>query len=134
PVDVDELGPPLNVPELGIRGIAPGYSGGSPNLHKFSTVPKISGEYNVWEWFSEFQIPVWESESGAQRLGGSVAFRQSDYNLSGKVEAWKTGIEFQVLEGLRFRATKSQDVREATFSERFDAQGGGGNVLDRQNN
>jgi outer membrane receptor protein involved in Fe transport len=133
PVSVDELGPPLNVPELGIRGIAPGYSGGSPNLHKFSTVPKISGEYNVWEWFSELQIPIWESASGGQRLGGSVAFRQSDYNLSGKVEAWKAGLEFQLLEGLRFRATKSKDVREATFSERFDAQGGGGAVEDPQN-
>jgi iron complex outermembrane receptor protein len=134
PVDVDALGPPLNVPALGIRGIAPGYSGGSPNLHKFSTVPKISGEYNVWEWFTEVQAPFWESASGVQRIGGSAAFRRSDYNLSGAVEAWKLGIEFQALEGLRFRATKSQDVREASFAERFDAQGGGGNVLDRQNN
>lgn len=122
------------MPSLGIRGIAPGYSGGSPNLHKFSTVPKISGEYNVWEWFTEVQAPFWESESGLQRIGGSAAYRRSDYNLSGAVEAWKLGVELQVLEGLRFRATKSQDVREATFSERFDAQGGGGNVLDRQRN
>ena len=134
PVDVDELGPPLNAPALGIRGIAPGYTGGSPNLHKFSTVPKISGEYSVWEWFSELQVPIWESGSGEQRIGGSLAYRQSDYNLSGQVEAWKAGIEFQAFEGLRFRATKSQDVREATFSERFDAQGGGGNVLDRTRN
>jgi outer membrane receptor protein involved in Fe transport len=32
--------------------------------------------------------------------------------------------------GVRFRATKSRDVREATFSERFDSQGGGGGVRD----
>ncbi len=134
PVDVDALGPPLNVPKLGIRGIAPGYTGGSPNLHKFSTVPKISGEYNVWEWFSELQIPLWKSGSGNQSVGTTLAYRQSDYNLSGKVESWKAGIDFQVLEGLRLRATKSQDVREATFAERFDAQGGGGNVLDRTRN
>jgi iron complex outermembrane recepter protein len=134
PIDVDALGPPLNVPALGIRGIPGGYSGGSPNLHKFSTVPKIDGKYNVWEWFAEVQAPIWESQSGNQRVGGSFAFRQSDYNLSGKVEAWKAGIDFQVLEGLRLRATRSQDVREATFSERFDAQGGGGGVLDRFRN
>lgn len=134
PVGVDALGPPLNVPALGIRGIAPGYTGGSPNLHKFSTVPKISGEYNVWEWFSELQIPLWESGSGNQRVGSSLAYRQSDYNLSGKVESWKAGLDFQALEGLRLRATKSQDVREATFAERFDAQGGGANVLDRTRN
>ena len=130
PESVDALGPPQNVPELGIRGIARGYTGGSPNLHKFSTVPKISGKYDVWEWFGELQAPFWESDSGEQRLGGSVAFRQSDYNLSGTVDAWKAGVEFQVMEGLRFRATRSQDVREASFSERFDAQGGGGGVDD----
>jgi len=131
PAEVDALGPPINAPDLGIRGIARGYSGGSPNLHKFSTVPKIAGKYDVWEWFTEIQAPIWESQSGNQTLGGSVAFRQSDYSNSGKVEAWKAGLEMQIFEGLRVRATKSKDVREATFSERFDAQGGGGGVLDR---
>lgn len=130
PVEVDALGPPLNASELGVRGIPAGYSGGSPNLHKFSTVPKISGEYDVWEWFGEINAPLWESNDSAQSLGTSLAFRQSDYNTSGKVEAWKVGLDFQLLEGLRMRATRSQDVREATFSERFDSQGAGGGVDD----
>ena len=91
----------------------------------------ISGEYDVWEWFTEFQAPIWEAQSGSQRLGGSVAFRRSDYNLSGPSDSWKIGLEVQIVEGLRFRATKSRDVREASFSERFDSQGGGGNVRDQ---
>ena len=84
----------------------------------------------MWEWFAELNIPVWESDSGEQSIGGTVAFRQSDYSTSGSVDAWKAGVEFQVIEGLRFRATKSRDVREANFRERFDAQGGGGNIND----
>lgn len=132
PASVDALGPPLNDPSLGIQGIPPGYTGGSPNLHQFSTVPLISGEYDVWEWFAEFQAPIWESNDGQQRLGGSVAVRQSDYSTTGSVDAWKLGLEFALTEELRFRATKSRDVREATFSERFDAQGGGGAVDDPQ--
>ena len=134
PEDVDALGPPLNDDALGIRGIPPGYTGGSPNLHQFSTVPLISGEYDVWEWFTEFQAPIWESQSGSQRLGGSVAYRSSDYNLSGRSDSWKIGLEVQIVDGLRFRATQSRDVREASFSERFDAQGGGGNVRDPLDN
>ena len=130
PESVDKLGPPLNVPELGIRGIPRGYTGGSPNLHKFSTVPKISGKYDVWEWFGEINAPIWESTSGAQSIGASFAYRQSDYNLAGTVDAWKIGIDAQILESLRLRATQSRDVREASFSERFDAQGGGGGVDD----
>jgi len=130
PIFVDELGPPQNVPALGIRGIPPGYTGGSPNLHKFSTVPKVAGAYNVWEWFGEINVPLYESDDGEQRVGGTAAFRQSDYSTSGKVDAWKLGFEFQLMEGLRFRATQSRDVREANFRERFDAQGGGGSVND----
>ncbi|MDC1529335.1 TonB-dependent receptor [Gammaproteobacteria bacterium] len=130
PTDVDVLGPPINAPALGIRGIPRGYYGGSPNLHQFSTVPLISGSYDVWEWFTEVQATVWEADSGAQRLGASAAFRQSDYSTTGSIDSWKIGMDFQLFEDLRFRATKSRDVREANFSERFDAQGGGGSVDD----
>lgn len=134
PRDVDLLGPPLNDPALGIRGFPAGYTGGSANLHMFSTVPLLRGEYDVTELFAELQVPIWASESGDQNLGGSLAFRQSDYSSTGKVDTWKMGLEFQVFEDLRLRATKSRDVREPTFAERFDQQGGGGTVTDPLNN
>jgi iron complex outermembrane recepter protein len=121
-VDVNNLGPPLNDPALGIRGIPPAFFaiGAATNLHQFSTVETIGGEYDVWEAFAELQVPIWESESGAQALGGNVAYRSSEYSSSGRSESWKTGLEFQVFDGLRLRGTRSRDVREATFSERFD--------------
>jgi iron complex outermembrane receptor protein len=128
PVDVDELGPPFNAPELGIRGIASTWQGGSPNLHQFSTVSLLSGQYDVWEWFGELNVPVWQSLSSDRRLGTSFAYRSSDYSSVGRVEAWKTGVDFQLARDVRFRATRSRDVREATFSERFDNSPGGGFV------
>jgi outer membrane receptor protein involved in Fe transport len=135
PVDVDDLGPPLNDPNLGIRGIPAGYGvNGSANLHMFSTVPFIFGEMDVTEVFAELQAPIWESGSGEQRLGGSVAARRSDYSRSGGINTWKIGLEFEVFEDLRLRATKSRDIREATFRELFDAQGGGGSVNDPTRN
>ena len=130
PASVDEFGPPFNNPAIGIRGIATAYSGGSPNLHHFATISSISGSYDVWEWFGELQVPIWESASGAQNLGGNLAYRSSDYSSSGRVETWKAGLELQVLDGLRFRATKSRDVREASFQERFDTDTGGAGVDD----
>ena len=42
----------------------------------------------------------------------------------------KTGINLQVAPGWRLRATVSRDVREPTFAERFNLQGGGGMVSD----
>jgi outer membrane receptor protein involved in Fe transport len=128
PVDVDTLGPPFNAPELGIRGVASAWSSGSPNLHQFSTVSLLSGNYNVWEVFGELNVPIWKSASGAQHLGSSFAFRRSDYSSSGSINAWKIGLDFQVLQDLRLRATQSRDVREASFSERFDDGPGGGTI------
>jgi outer membrane receptor protein involved in Fe transport len=126
--DVNNLGPPVNVPALNIRGIPSALSplglaalrGVASNLHQFSTVENISGEYDVWEAFGELQVPIWESQSGEQSLGGNVAYRSSDYSSSGRSESWKLGLEFQVFEDLRLRATRSRDVREAAFNERFD--------------
>jgi outer membrane receptor protein involved in Fe transport len=128
PIDVTLLGPPYNAPELGIRGIASAWSGGSPNLHQFSTVSLLSGQYDVWEAFGELNVPFWQSESGNQHLGSSFSYRSSDYSSVGRIEAWKIGIDFQMTRDLRFRGTKSRDVREATFSERFDNSPTGGTV------
>lgn len=134
--DVNNLGPPVNVPALNIRGIPSAFSpvglaalkGVASNLHQFSTVENISGEYDVWEAFGELQLPIWESESGAQSVGGNLAYRSSDYSSSGRSESWKIGLEFQVFEDLRLRTTKSRDVREAAFNERFDKSTIGANI------
>lgn len=129
PHDVEELGPPLNAPSIGIRGIPGGFTGGSPNLIQFSTVPGIAGEYDVKEIFAEFQVPLFETSTG-QRLDSNVAWRGSRYSGVGSVQAHKIGLDFQVYSDLRLRATLSRDVREATFAERFDFQGSGGSVND----
>jgi outer membrane receptor protein involved in Fe transport len=126
--ELEAYGPPLNVPTLGIRGIQGGFTAGSPNLHEFSTVPTINGGYDVWEVFTEFNLPLWQSDSSSRRLELDVAARHSDYSTSGGIASWKTGISFQAFEFLRIRATQSRDVREPTFAERFDVQGMGGSI------
>src|SRR5690606_34861176 len=118
PVELMKYGPPINAPDLGIRGIPPGFTGGSANLHEFSTVPAISGEFDVWEVFSEFIMPLYAS--GDRRLELNLAGRRSDYSLGGEITSYKAGIDFTVNEALRLRTTLSRDVREATFSERLD--------------
>jgi hypothetical protein len=128
PQELMAYGPPKQAPSLGIRGVQGGFSNGSPNLHEFSTVPTINGGYDVWELFTEFNLPLWQSDSSSRRLELDVAGRYSDYSTSGGINSWKTGVNFQAFEFLRFRATVSRDVREPTFAERFDVQGGGGSI------
>ena len=55
---VDALGPPLNVPEYGIRGIPSGHTDGSANLHRFATFPSFEGGFNVYELFGETIAPL----------------------------------------------------------------------------
>jgi outer membrane receptor protein involved in Fe transport len=136
PRNIMAYGPPRNADgsaaangvDLGIRGIPSGFTGGSANLHEFSTVPVIGGGFDVTEAFAEFNLPLWES--GPRRLELDLAGRRSDYSTSGGISSYKTGVNLSIAEFLRFRATSSRDVREPTFSERFDLQGGGGRVND----
>ncbi|HUL82813.1 MAG TPA: TonB-dependent receptor plug domain-containing protein, partial [Gammaproteobacteria bacterium] len=122
--------PGANGVNIGIRGIQGGFTTGSPNLHEFSTVPTIKGSYDVWELFSEINMPLWAADSGKRRLELDVAARYSDYSISGGIDSYKTGINFQATEFLRFRTTVSRDVREPTFAERYDVQGGGGSITE----
>ncbi len=131
PQELMAYGPPKQAPNLGIRGVQGGFSNGSPNLHEFSTVPAIKGGYDVWELFTEFNMPLWAADSSSRRLELDVAARYSDYSTTGGINSWKTGINYQATDFLRFRTTVSRDVREATFAERFDVQGGGGSIQER---
>jgi iron complex outermembrane receptor protein len=124
----------VNAPELGIRGMSAGTTGGNRSAHYFSATSWATGEFDVWEWFSELNIPLWEASNGVQRLDSTVAYRSSDYSLTGRVESWKIGAELQLLDGLRMRVTKSRDVREPTFGERFEAGGGGATIIDPVSN
>jgi iron complex outermembrane receptor protein len=136
PQNLMAYGPPRNADgsasangvDLGIRGIPAGFTGGSANLHEFSTVPVIQGGFDVSELFAEVNMPLWDT--GPRRLEIDVAGRRSDYSTSGGITSNKIGVNLQIAEFLRFRATNSRDVREPTFSERFDLQGGGGRVND----
>jgi iron complex outermembrane receptor protein len=128
PIDMERS--VLNAPAVGVRGISTGVSGGNRSIHLFSATSWATGSFDVWEWFTEVNVPVWESGSGSQRLDTTFAFRQSDYSHSGKIDSWKVGAEIQVIDDLRVRATRSLDVREPTFGEQFESTGGGANITD----
>ena len=124
----------LNAPALGIQGIPGGFAGaGNRSLHPFSAIGAGNGERNVWEWFGELNMPIWEFKSG-RRVGSTFAYRQSDYKLSGVQDSWKIGFDADLMSTLRWRATKSQDIREPNFAEVFLTGTGGGSVQDRFRN
>ena len=113
---------------LGLRGVSPPDCNNTV-AHQFSKVSNIQGEAEVWEAFAETLIPIFDTGNGTS-LTANLAGRWADYSGSGTIWAYKGGLDFSVIDGIRLRGTYSRDVRAGNLSERFDKTGGVGNVLD----
>jgi outer membrane receptor protein involved in Fe transport len=127
---------PQNLPGgiPGLRFVPAGFTGDTNSSSVlFSSLREIHGGFNVRELFSEVSIPLVTSKTLVQQLDLDLAARWADYSGSGSVQAWKAGSNWQATDGIRVRATQSQDTRAATLRERFDQTRGGANVQDPLN-
>jgi iron complex outermembrane receptor protein len=79
----------------------------------------INGSYSVSEAFVETLIPVIKDGALGKDLSLNAAFRATDYSTSGFVQTWKLGINYEPVEGVRFRASRSRDIRAGNFSELY---------------
>lgn len=73
----------------------------------------ISGSVDVWEGFVEVVAPIVDMVE----LNGAV--RLTDYSTSGSVTTWKVGADFAPADWIRFRATRSRDIRAPNIFELF---------------
>jgi len=90
-----------------------------------------SGKYDVTEGFVETVIPLLKNVPFAETLDFNGAVRYTDYSTSGQVTTWKAGTTWQPIEDIRFRFTRSRDIRAPNLGELFNAgQSGTGNNVD----
>jgi iron complex outermembrane receptor protein len=80
---------------------------------------------NVKEAAAEVLIPLLSDVPFFQSLELNLAGRYTDYSTSGSVETWKIGGTWQVNDELRFRATRSKDIRAPTLQDLFAPQSAG---------
>ncbi|WP_188054163.1 TonB-dependent receptor domain-containing protein [Sphingosinithalassobacter sp. CS137] len=82
----------------------------------------LEGGFDVREGFAELVVPL-ARDGGvplhALDLNGAV--RYTDYSTSGGVTTWKLGVNYAPVEGLRFRATRSRDIRAPNILELYSA-------------
>lgn len=76
------------------------------------------GKQTVKEGFAEVGIPVVQ-DSFVKAFDLNAAIRYTDYSASGGVTTWKLGGVLDVVDGLRFRVTRSRDIRAANLPELF---------------
>lgn len=78
-----------------------------------------SGSTSVKEGFIEVGVPLARDVTLVKALDLNGAVRRTDYRLSGAVTTWKVGATWDVSDELRFRATRSRDIRAPSLSELF---------------
>ncbi len=92
-------------------------AGGPLWVQTFASTPKVSQD--VWETALEFDAPLLKDASMAQALNLNAAVRFTSYNTSGEYWTWKLGLDWQLNDSLRFRATRSSDIRAPTLYDLF---------------
>ncbi|MEI6283422.1 MAG: TonB-dependent receptor, partial [Alphaproteobacteria bacterium] len=86
-------------------------------------LPPFTGNFQVEEGYLEADVPLLKDVPFAQNLGLNAAGRLTNYSNFGTVETWKIGLDNQVNDDLRMRATYSSDIRAPTLNDLFAAGG-----------
>jgi iron complex outermembrane recepter protein len=80
---------------------------------------------SVKEAAIEAVIPLASNTAFAQSLDFHGAGRITDYDSTGRVETWKLGLVWELNSTVRFRATRSLDIRAPNFNELFATSNSG---------
>ncbi|MDT8759590.1 TonB-dependent receptor [Sphingomonas psychrotolerans] len=75
----------------------------------------FTGEYSVKEAYLETVVPL------GLGLEFNGAVRATDYSNSGYVTTWKLGATWAPIEDIRFRVTRSRDIRAPNLNELYQA-------------
>ena len=102
----------------GLRGANPSIEGRQGPFIVGNPQP-LSGSYDVTEIFAEVALPLIENAPLVRTLETDLAVRHTDYSLSGGATTWKASMNYMPIDDLRFRATRSRDIRAANVAELF---------------
>jgi outer membrane receptor protein involved in Fe transport len=73
----------------------------------------------VKEAYAEVAVPLLKDSPLGRLLSVDGAVRVTDYSTSGSVTSWKVGGVYEPIELVRFRVTRSRDIRAPNFFELY---------------
>ena len=82
-------------------------------------IQAVHASQNVWEFAAEAEVPVLRDAPLIKAFDLNLAGRYTDYSVSGSVQTWKIGFNWNVVDSLRFRGTTSIDIRAPTLDDLF---------------
>jgi outer membrane receptor protein involved in Fe transport len=107
----------------------------APNLSRFKEVQAPGrGSENISEVNAEFDVPLLKDLPFVEMLSANAAGRYTEYHVGGidptsttgagkkaafSASTWKVGAEWQVIDDLKIRASRSRDIRAPTLWDLF---------------
>ena len=88
-------------------------------MYTFADQPKVSN--SVKEVALEVDVPLLGDTPLSKSLNLNGAVRYTSYQTSGDYTTWKLGFDWHVTDTLRFRATRSRDIRAPNLNDLFGA-------------
>ena len=82
----------------------------------------LAGEFDVFEYFAEAQVPLISDLPAFEYVEVTGAIRFADYSTIGSNDAWSFGGRWTILPGITFRGTVSEAVRAPNIAELFSPQ------------
>jgi iron complex outermembrane receptor protein len=79
------------------------------------------GSFSVTEGYIETEIPLLKDLPFAKSFDLNAAVRETGYNTFGTTRTWKVGFTYSPFDDVRFRATRSLDIREPTLVDLYQA-------------
>ncbi len=83
----------------------------------------VDAKNHVYEGALEFNVPLLKEVPGFQDLSTNLAWRWTKYSTFDAVESWKLGLNWQIVDSVRFRSTLSSDIRAPNLNDLFQPPG-----------
>jgi outer membrane receptor protein involved in Fe transport len=94
------------------------------NLVGNNQIVATSGGFRVGEGYGEMRVPIIQDMEFARDLTFEGSGRFSSYDRAGSTWTWKAGLEWQVIDDIKFRVAAERSVRAPNVSELFTPAGG----------
>jgi len=98
-------------------------NGAAPLLWVQNTVGEVDKKNHVYEYAVEFNIPLAKDIPALQDVSLNLAGRRAKYSNFDAGDSWKIGLNWQIVDAVRFRGTLSSDFRAPNMNNLYEPLG-----------
>ncbi|HEU4653772.1 MAG TPA: TonB-dependent receptor [Steroidobacteraceae bacterium] len=98
-------------------------NGGAPLRWVQNTNAEVDAKSHVYEYALELNVPLLKDIPGFEDASVNLAGRRAKYSDFDAGDSWKIGLNWQIIESVRFRGTLSQDFRAPNMNDLYQPAG-----------